>query len=123
MSPLQSSSNSTGTFTLLLFASASSYAGDIESLSLPAPTTLRQIFTHLESQFPDITKKILRSSGVSVNLEYVDFEVDELDGESKGKGGDAGAEEEGEVEGQGEGLDMVIRAGDEVGIIPPVSSG
>ena len=45
---------------------------------------------------------------MTVNLEYVDFEPDELEGKT-------GAE--------GEGLELVIKEGDEVGIIPPVSSG
>lgn len=113
----QQNSQQTGTFTLLLFASASTFAGNIETLTLPAPTTLRSLFTHLESQFPGIIAKVLRSSAVTVNLEYVDFEIEELEG------GDRVDEGKREGEGEGEGLDLVIRPGDEVGIIPPVSSG
>ncbi|KAI1609160.1 molybdopterin synthase-like protein small subunit CnxG [Exophiala viscosa] len=91
-----------GSFTLLLFASASSYAGDIETLTLSAPMSLRDVFATLEQKFPGFEKKVLRSAAVTVNLEYVDFD---LDGE------------------EGEGLDIEIKKGDEVGIIPPVSSG
>lgn len=112
MSPSNPSSSSDGTFTLLLFAAASTYAGGVETLTLPAPSTLRQVFKSLEAQFPGITRKVLQSSAVTVNLEYVDFEV-----EDRGK-------EDVEGEGNsGEGLDLVIGKGDEVGIIPPVSSG
>ncbi|KIW70338.1 hypothetical protein PV04_02615 [Phialophora macrospora] len=116
-------STSTGTFTLLLFASASTFAGDQETLTMPAPTTLRAVFGTLERRFPGMARQILRSSAVTVNLEYVDFDPDGIldldpgaeDGaEQQQKGGDAP---------RGEGLDMLIREGDEVGIIPPVSSG
>ena len=93
-----------GTFTLLLFASASTYSNS-ESLKLPAPTTIGKLFDDLEKRFPGMKKKVLRSAAVTVNLDYVDFEVDE----------------EGNVVGL-EGAE-VIKKGDEVGIIPPVSSG
>ncbi|KAJ9616530.1 hypothetical protein H2200_000249 [Cladophialophora chaetospira] len=116
----QENSNLRGTFTLLLFASASTFAGNIETLTLPAPTTLRSLFSHLESQFPGFKAKVLRSSAVTVNLEYVDFEPDELEGDNSAKGGRG---DEGTREGEGEGLDLRIQPGDEVGIIPPVSSG
>ncbi|ETI19955.1 hypothetical protein G647_08970 [Cladophialophora carrionii CBS 160.54] len=136
-----SASASTGTFTLLLFASASTFAGDQETLTLPAPTTLRGVFRTLESRFPGMTKQILRSSAVTVNLEYVDFDPDglvefelgrdvgrdenrESVGGEQAKGGDKSrGRGESESTSEGEGLDMLIREGDEVGIIPPVSSG
>jgi molybdopterin synthase sulfur carrier subunit len=76
--------------------------------------TLRQLFNELESRFPGIKKKVLRSAAVTVNLEYVDLDLD------------FGEDVEGEGEGEGEGREkreVVIRGGDEVGIIPPVSSG
>jgi len=128
----------TGTFTLLLFASASTYTGT-ETLVLSAPTTLRGLFRVLENRFPGITDKVLKSSAVTVNLEYVDvdsFGVEDL-GKGNGEGIGEGEEEvslsrQGQGQGgQGEGgeggeemgLDTVIRMGDEVGIIPPVSSG
>ena len=87
------------TFTLLLFASASTYAGDIESLQLSAPLPLSGLFAELEERFPGIRKRVLYSCAVSVNLEYVDVPADDETG------------------------GFVIQAGDEVGIIPPVSSG
>jgi len=44
--------------------------------------------------------------------------------ESEGTGAEKGERGGGEgAEGAGEGLDLVIKPGDEVGIIPPVSSG
>ena len=107
-----SANDGTGTFTLLLFASASTYTGT-ETLTLPAPTTLRELFKLLEAKFPGVTDKILKSSAVTVNLEYVDsFDPEDLGKEEVKRQGE-----------EGEGLDTVIRQGDEVGIIPPVSSG
>jgi molybdopterin converting factor small subunit len=121
-----STSTSTGTFTLLLFASASTFAGDQETLTLPAPTTLRAVFGTLERRFPGMTRQILRSSAVTVNLEYVDFDPDgllELDrGGGGGEDGDGDQAADEQRKG-GDGLDMLVREGDEVGIIPPVSSG
>ncbi|KAF7846394.1 hypothetical protein BT93_L4467 [Corymbia citriodora subsp. variegata] len=98
------SRTATGKFTLLLFASASSYTGT-DTLTLPS-MNLKQLCEHLEQQYPGIGAKILRSSGVCVNLEYVEFEYDGLMQGRKGCG-----------------EDVVIKGGDEVGIIPPVSSG
>ena len=112
----------TGTFTLLLFAAASTYTGT-DMLVLPAPMTMKELFEILEGKFPGIKRKVLRSSAVSVNLEYVDLEVDEegdivsmQGGKRVVDGGDGGG-------GVGAGLWVVIQKGDEVGIIPPVSSG
>ena len=102
------------TFTLLLFASASTYAGDIESLQLPAPLPLSRLFAELENRFPGIRKRVLESCAVSVNLEYVDVPPEEGTEGVGGNGGDGGKGEDG---------GFVIQAGDEVGIIPPVSSG
>lgn len=95
-----------GTFTLLMFAAASTYTGT-DTLQLKAPMALQQLFDTLEGRYSGIKKKVLRSAAVTVNLEYVEFEVD-------GEGN--------LVEGEG-GAEVVIKAGDEVGIIPPVSSG
>ena len=97
-----------GSFTLLLFAAASTYTGT-DSLALPAPMTLQQLFDTLEGRYQGIKKKVLSSAAVTVNLEYVEFEVD---GE-----GNVVSVREGGSDG------VVIKAGDEVGIIPPVSSG
>lgn len=65
--------------------------------------TLKQLFEMLDSKYPGIGEKVLRSSQFSVNLEYVDCTWE---------GTMSGVDEE-----------VVLKAGDEVGIIPPVSSG
>ncbi|KAK3192695.1 hypothetical protein K4F52_001049 [Lecanicillium sp. MT-2017a] len=85
-----------GHFNVLYFASAGSFTGK-ESEAIPGPMALGQLFDELESRYPGIRSKILDSSLVTVNLDYVDVPQD-------GKG-------------------MEIKAGDEVAIIPPVSSG
>jgi molybdopterin synthase sulfur carrier subunit len=96
-------------FTLLYFAAASTYTHKNSEL-LPAPLPLRSLFTTLESRYPGITAKVLRSCAVTINLEYVDFDLD-----GNGNPTNCGASEhEGGV---------MIQVGDEVGIIPPVSSG
>lgn len=86
-----------GHFTMLYFASASSYTTK-DSEVIEAPLNLSQLFSTLDKKYPGIREKVLESCLVTVNLEYVD--VPETD--------DA---------------DMVIKEGDEVAIIPPVSSG
>lgn len=105
-----------GTCTLLMFAAASAYT-DAESLTLPAPTTLGAIFHALEARFPGFLAKILGSAAVTLNLEYVDVVFPEVQGEQ--------AEEERWHRWQKEleGWSVEVRVGDEVGIIPPVSSG
>lgn len=57
----------------------------------------RELFDLLESRYGGIRAKVLDSCALTINLEYVDLE-----------------EESGQV---------MIQAGDEVAIIPPVSSG
>lgn len=64
--------------------------------------TLKALFDELEGRWPGIGEKILKSSQVALNLEYVDCEWEER--ETKG-------------------TEIVIGKGDEVGIVPPVSSG
>jgi molybdopterin synthase sulfur carrier subunit len=96
-------------FTILYFAAASSFTNKTSEL-LPAPLPVQTLFSTLESRYPGITAKVLKSCAVTVNLEYVDLDLDSSanlawDGASKNEGG------------------AVIQAGDEVGIIPPVSSG
>jgi len=86
-----------GHFSVLYFASAFSFTGR-DHESLPAPLPLGELFTKLESRYPGIQAKILDSCLVTVNLDYVD------------------------VPGEGE-EGSVIQEGDEVAIIPPVSSG
>lgn len=95
------------TFQILYFASASSYTGK-SSESLPAPLPLSGLFPLLEERYPGITEKVLSSCSVSVGLEYVDI-----------PDGAAGKEVE---RGEGE-MERVIGEGEEVAIIPPVSSG
>ena len=88
-------------FRILYFASAASFTRK-SSDTLPAPMPVASLFGALETHYPGITKAVLDSCAVTVNLEYVDVE-EEASGE---KGGG-----------------VVINAGDEVAIIPPVSSG
>lgn len=85
-----------GHFNVLYFASASSLTGK-EVEALPAPLPVGKLFAELESRYPGMRAKVLDSCMVTVNLDYVDVPTD------------------------GEGL--VITEGDEVAIIPPVSSG
>lgn len=97
------------TFTILYFAAASTYTGKTSEL-LPAPLHIRGLFPSLESRYPGITDKVLKSCAVTINLEYVDSNLDsnaDIPSDSaSGKNGEA-----------------MIQARDEVGIIPPVSSG
>lgn len=86
-----------GHFNVLYFASASSHTGK-EYDAIPAPLSLQKLFVELETRYPGVQAKILDSCMVTVNLDYVDVPSD----------GDAGT---------------VIQEGDEVAIIPPVSSG
>lgn len=69
-----------------------------DSESLPAPLPLGKLFSELESRYPGVQAKILDSCLVTVNLDYVDVPEDGEDG-------------------------ALIQEGDEVAIIPPVSSG
>ncbi|KAF2163738.1 hypothetical protein M409DRAFT_68324 [Zasmidium cellare ATCC 36951] len=89
-----------GHFTLLYFASSSSYTRK-EYDFLPAPLPVVQLFDKLEERYPGIKEKVLSSSALTVNLDYVDLE-EEASKSAKG---------------------MSIAEGDEVAIIPPVSSG
>ncbi|KAL4943471.1 hypothetical protein BDV06DRAFT_211041 [Aspergillus oleicola] len=87
------------TFTIHYFASASSFTGK-NTESLPAPLPLSQLFDTLEVRYPGIKEKVLGSCSVAVGGEYVDIPED----------------------GQGQ-EGVVIGSGEEVAIIPPVSSG
>jgi molybdopterin converting factor small subunit len=89
------------TFQIHYFAAASSYT-QRETESLPAPTPLSRLFPILEEKYPGIREKVLSSCSVALGGEYVDLDLDS---------------------GEGEGKDTVIAPGDEVAIIPPVSSG
>ncbi|CAH0001086.1 unnamed protein product [Clonostachys byssicola] len=87
-------------FDILYFAGASSITGK-EREQLHAPLPLGQLFAQLESKYPGIKTQILDSCLVTINLDYIDVPA--------------------ETSAEGEGL--VIQPGDEVAIIPPVSSG
>ncbi|KAL4930483.1 uncharacterized protein BDV17DRAFT_280744 [Aspergillus undulatus] len=95
------------TFTIHYFSSASTYTGK-NTETLPAPLPLSQLFRTLESRYPGIRKNVLGSCSVAVGDEYVDIPDEE------------GAEEDEDGKGNGE---VVIMGGEEVAIIPPVSSG
>ena len=62
-----------------------------------------KLFEVLEGIYPGMKSRILSSCAVTINLEYVDVE---------------GADDEEEPK-----AERVIQEGDEVAIIPPVSSG
>ncbi|KAK2019930.1 this family protein [Colletotrichum eremochloae] len=85
-------------FNVLFFASAGSFTSKQHEAFL-APMSLKNLFDVLEERYSGIKESILESCLVTVNLEYVD------------------------VPGPDDGDGLEIRAGDEVAIIPPVSSG
>jgi molybdopterin converting factor small subunit len=88
-----------GHFSILYFAAASTFTKKT-SEHLPASVKARDLFDMLEERYPGIRQKLLDSCAVTVNLEYLD--IDEEDSPD---------------------LDREIKEGDEVAIIPPVSSG
>ncbi|RYN23806.1 hypothetical protein AA0113_g2944 [Alternaria arborescens] len=88
-----------GHFSILYFAAASTFTGKTSEL-LPAPVRARDVFAMLEERYPDIRNKVLSSCAMTVNMEYVDVGEDDA-----------------------EDADKQIVEGDEVAIIPPVSSG
>jgi molybdopterin converting factor small subunit len=81
-------------FKILYFAAASSFTKKQEE-TLPAPIRICDLFSELDKRYPGIKGKVLDSCAVTVNLEYIDLDESAV----------------------------VIKDGDEVGIIPPVSSG
>ncbi|KAL4901726.1 Molybdopterin synthase sulfur carrier subunit [Aspergillus multicolor] len=89
------------TFQIHYFASASSYTGK-NTEALPAPLPLSSLFDTLEAKYPGIKEKVLSSCSISLGDEYVDVEAD---GSGSGNEG------------------IFIQDGDEVAVIPPVSSG
>jgi molybdopterin synthase sulfur carrier subunit len=88
-----------GHFNVLYFASAGTFTAK-ESESFPAPLPISKLFDTLETRYAGIKAKILDSSLVTVNLNYVDMPEKPEDPNQH-----------------------VIKEGDEVAIIPPVSSG
>ena len=91
-----------GHFSILYFASASTFTGKAGE-TFEAPIDVEKLYDFLEGQYPGIKDKILDSCAVTINLHYVDV-IDDAD-----NGG--GTEQ------------RIIKEGDEVAIIPPVSSG
>lgn len=89
-----------GHFTILYFATASSYTSK-DSETLQAPLQLSKLFPTLEERYSGIKVKVLESCLVTVNLEYVDMPSDDQSSENE----------------------IIIKEGDEVAIIPPVSAG
>lgn len=89
-----------GQFMLLYFASATSYTRKQHDY-FDAPLLLSQLYDVLERQYPGFTEKVLDSSALTVNLDYRDIEEEAAKGDSG----------------------YIIQEGDEVAIIPPVSSG
>ncbi|KAK0355416.1 hypothetical protein LTR91_016290 [Friedmanniomyces endolithicus] len=85
-----------GHFTLLYFASATSFTRRSHDF-FPAPVLLSQLYNAVEKKYPGIQEKVLSSSALTVNLDYVDVEEES----QKDEGG------------------LVIQAGDEVAVIPP----
>ncbi|KAI9734391.1 MAG: hypothetical protein M1834_002498 [Cirrosporium novae-zelandiae] len=88
-----------GKFRLLYFANASSYTKKQQE-DFDAPVPLSKLFEILDERYPGMKQKILSSCLVTINLEYVDVEENS---ESQ--------------------TSTIIKGGDEVAIIPPVSSG
>ena len=84
-----------GHFKLLYFASATTYTKKTSEM-LQAPSSPHRLFAALEQKYPGIHAKVLNSSALTINLEYVDKD---------------------------ENAEQVINDGDEVAIIPPVSAG
>ena len=89
-----------GNFTILYFASASSHTGKSHDF-LSAPLKITELYDALDKKYPGFREKVLESSALTVNLEYVDMDEENAKGEEC----------------------TVIEARDEIGIIPPVSSG
>ncbi len=87
-------------FTVLYFASASSHTGKSHDF-LPASLKVTELYDVLDKKYPGFREKVLESAAITVDLEYIDLDEESARGEEC----------------------MVIGAGDEVGIIPPVSSG
>ncbi|TEY51297.1 hypothetical protein BOTCAL_0267g00050 [Botryotinia calthae] len=88
-----------GHFTVLYFATASSYTSK-DSETFAAPLPLSRLFETLEDRYNGMKDNVLRSCLVTINLEYVDIPETGFDS-----------------------TEIIIKDGDEVAIIPPVSSG
>ena len=98
-----------GLFKILYFAAARSFT-DKDEETLKAPLKVNELFGILEDRYPGFKKKVLDTCLVTVNLEYVDIGPENLKLESESKD-------------QEKKVYTTIKEGDEVAIIPPVSSG
>jgi len=87
-----------GHFKILYFGPAENHTRKA-SENLPAPLPIGKLFSTLEEKYGGIKVNLLESCLITVNLEYIEVPEDE--------------NEEG----------IMIQEGDEVAIIPPVSSG
>ena len=86
-----------GYFSILYFASAATFTQK-SSEDIPAPLAASNLFDYLDQKYPGFKSKILTSCAFTVNLRYID-----MDESSQPQ--------------------LHIQEGDEVAIIPPVSSG
>lgn len=102
-----------GHFLILYFASAATFTRRASD-HFPAPLPATELFRLLESKYPGINQKVLCSCAVTVNLDYVD--IVENSASTPSEGGGEGREDQTSAA-------LVIKNGDEVAIIPPVSSG
>lgn len=91
-----------GHFRLLYFASAASFTGKSAD-DFPAPLPVADLFGLVEKKHPGIKEAVLSTAAITVNLDYIDV-ADGPQGLEDSKG-------------------RIINEGDEVAIIPPVSSG
>ncbi|KAI1333107.1 molybdopterin synthase small subunit CnxG [Xylariaceae sp. FL0255] len=94
-----------GHFRILYFASASTFTAK-EHDDFPAPLAINKLFYALEEKYAGIKEKILSSCLVTINLDYVDVPKDDDDATENNNNNS-----------------LIIQEGDEVAIIPPVSSG
>ena len=85
-------------FTLLYWGPATSFTREGRDY-IKAPLKVTELFSVLESMYPGMKHTLLDSCAVSVNGEYADLNP---------------------VEGEGT---LMLKEGDEVAIIPPVSAG
>lgn len=90
-----SKAGKTNTFTLLYFASAATMT-KVSSEDFPAPMSASELYQRLEERYPGIKNKVLCSSALTINMDYINLDTSD---------------------------EILLKQGDEVAIIPPVSSG
>ena len=100
-----------GHFLILYFASAATFTKRAWD-HFPAPLPATELFRLLESKYVGINQKVLCSCAVVVNNDYVDVAEDSVLTIGSQEGGEDQAP-----------AAFIIKDGDEVAIIPPVSSG